>query len=115
MATIVPTSVQGSGVRTVTRTTLTASDTFTYNANGKAVLILDNVTAGALTVTIDGADGTTVPVAGIGPISVAAGYSTGAIAAAACVAIPLDSIDQYLKGVIAVTGGTGIKATLIEY
>ena len=115
MATVVPTSVQGSGVRTVTRTTLTASDTFVYNAIGKAVLILDNTTAGALTVTIDGADGTTVPVAGVGPISVAAGYSTGSIAAAACVAIPLDSISEYLKGVITVTGGTGIKATLIEY
>lgn len=115
MATIVSTSLQGSGVRTVNRTTLTASDTFTYNASGDAVLILDNVTAGPLTVTIDGADGTTVPVAGIGSISVAAGYTTGVIAASACVAIPLNSIDQYLKGVIAVTGGTGIKATLIEY
>ena len=115
MATIVPTSVQGSGVRVVTRTTLTASDTFVYNDSAKAVLILDNVTGGALTVTIDGADGTTVPVQGIGSVSVSAGYSTGAIAAAACVAVPLDSIDQYLKGVITVTGGTGIKATLIEY
>ena len=115
MATIVPTSVQGSGVRVVTRTTLTASDTFVYNDSAKAVLILDNVTGGALTVTIDGADGTTVPVQGIGSVSVAAGYSTGSIAASACVAIPLDSIDQYLKGVITVTGGTGIKATLIEY
>ena len=115
MATIVPTSVQGSGVRVVTRTTLTASDTFVYNDSAKAVLILDNVTGGALTVNIDGADGTTVPVQGIGSVSVAAGYSTGSIAASACVAIPLDSIDQYLKGVITVTGGTGIKATLIEY
>jgi hypothetical protein len=115
MATIVSTSAQGSGARTVNRTTLTSSDTMTYNASAKSLLILDNVTGGALTVTIDGADGTTVPVQGVGSISVAAGYSTGAIAAAACIAIPLDSIDQYLKGVITITGGTGIKATLIEY
>lgn len=115
MANIVSSSMQGSGVRTLTRTTLTASDTFTYNQSASPVLILDNVTAGPLTVTIDGADGTTVPVQGIGSVSVAAGYATGAIAAGACVAIPLQSVDQYLKGIIAVTGGTGIKATLIEY
>ena len=115
MATIAATSVQGAGVRTVTRTTLTSADTFTYNSAKGAVLILDNVTGGALTVTIDGAGGTTVPVAGLGDVSVASGYSTGSIAAGACVAIPLDSIYLYLQGVIAVTGGTGIKATLIEY
>jgi hypothetical protein len=115
MATIAPTSVQGAGVRNVTRTTLTAADTFTYNSAKNAVLILDNVTAGALTVNIDGASGTTVAVAGIGDVSVASGYSTGSIAAGACVAIPLDSIYLFLQGVIAVTGGTGIKATLIEY
>lgn len=115
MATIVPTSAQGSGVRTVTRTTLTASDTFTYNSGSNPLLILDNITAGPLTVTIDGAGGTVVPVAGVGDVNVSSGYSTGAIAAAACVAIPLNSISAYLQGVIAVTGGTGIRATLIEY
>jgi hypothetical protein len=115
MANIVSTTLQGLGVRTVTRTTLTASDTFTYNQGREALLILDNVTAGALTVNIDGADGTTVPVAGIGNVSVASGFTTGSIAAGACVAIPLDTIFQYLQGVIAVTGGTGIKATLVEY
>ena len=115
MANIVSTTLQGAGSRVVTRTTLTASDTFTFNQNKDAVLILDNVTAGALTVTIDGAGGTTVPVAGIGDVSVASGFSTGSIGAGVCVAIPLDSIFQYLQGVIAVTGGTGIKATLVEY
>lgn len=115
MATVTATSMQGLGARVVTRTTLTASDTFTYNANARAVLILDNVTAGALTVTIDGNGGTTVPVAGIGNIDVSAGFSTGSIAAGACVAIPLDAIAYYLQGTIAVTGGTGIKATLLEF
>lgn len=115
MANIISTSLQGSGVRTVTRTTLTASDTFTYNSDAQAVLILDNITAGALTVTIDGASGTTVPVQGVGPVSVASGYSTGVIAAGACVAIPLDSIGQFLQGAIAVTGGLGIRASLVEF
>ncbi|NBU29962.1 MAG: hypothetical protein EBS41_00370 [Actinobacteria bacterium] len=115
MATITSTTLQGAGGRVVTRTTLTTSDTFTYNQNKGAILILDNVTAGALTVVIDGAGGSTVPVTGIGNVDVTAGYSTGSIAAGACVAIPLDSVFQYLQGVIAVTGGTGIKATLVEY
>lgn len=115
MATITSTTLQGLGVRTATRTTLTASDTFTYNQGRDAILILDNVTAGALTVTIDGAGGTTVPINGIGDVSVAAGYSTGSIAAGACVAIPLDTIFQYLQGTIAVTGGSGIRATLLEF
>jgi hypothetical protein len=115
MANIVATTLQGAGSRVVTRTTLTASDTFTYNATRDATLILDNITAGPLTVTIDGAGGTTVPVPGIGDVSVAAGFSTGSLAAGVCVAIPLDSIFQYLQGVIAVTGGTGIRATLIEH
>ena len=115
MANIVSTTLQGAGSRVVTRTTLTASDTFTFN-NGKApILILDNITAGALTVTIDGSGGTTVPVPGIGDVSVASGVTTGSIAAGVCVAIPLESIFQYLQGTIAVTGGTGIRATLVEY
>lgn len=115
MATITATSMQGLGARAVTRTTMTASDTLTYNAGRDAVLILDNVTAGALTVVIDGNGGTTVPVSGIGNVDVSAGFSTGSIAAGACLAIPLDAISAYLQGTITVTGGTGIKASLLEH
>lgn len=115
MATVTPTSMQGNGARVVTHTTLTASDTFTYKPGTRQVLELDNITAGALTVNIDGAGGTTVPVAGIGSVDVSAGYSTGAIAAGAKVAIPLDSISAYLQGTIAMTGGTDIRAALLEF
>lgn len=115
MATITATNMQGSGARVVTRTTLTASDTFTFNADRNPVLELDNVTGGALTVTIDGASGTSVAVPGVGAVDVSAGYSTGSIAAGAKVAIPLNSIREYLKGTIAVTGGTGISAALLEF
>ena len=41
--------------------------------------------------------------------------SKGAIANGAVVAIQLNTIFEYLRGTIAVTGGTGIKATLLEY
>ena len=115
MATIVATSMQGTGARSITRTTLGASDTFTFDQGKNQILELDNVTAGPLTVTIDGAGGTTVPVAGVGAVDVSGGYSTGVIAAGAMVAIPLNSISAYLQGVIAVTGGTGIKAALLEF
>ena len=115
MATITPTNMTGSGTRAVALTTLTASDTFVFNPDRDPVLVLRNITAGALTVTIDGAGGTTVPVAGVGNVSVATGYSTGAIAAGVEHAIPLNSISAYLQGTIAVAGGTGISASLLEF
>lgn len=115
MATIAATSMTGSGSRAITKTTLTASDTFVYNADRNPVLVLNNITAGALTVTIDGAGGTAIPVAGVGSISVAAGYSTASIAAGVMHAIPLNTISAYLQGTIAVTGGTGIAASLLEF
>lgn len=115
MAAITATSMGGTGARVVTRTTLGSSDTFTYNASRNPVLILDNVTAGALTPNIDGAGGTTVPVAGLGTVSVASGLTLASIAAGACVAIPLKSIEAYLQGAITITGGTGIKASLLEF
>lgn len=115
MAAITATSMAGPGSRVVTRTTLGTSDTFTFNSNKSPIMILDNVTAGALTVTIDGAAApTALTVAGVGSLDLSAGFVTASIAAGACVAIPLNSISQYLAGTIAVTGGTGIKATLLE-
>ena len=105
----------GSGSRTLTKTTLGASDTMVYNKSRKPVLILDNVTGGALTPNIDGAGGSTVPVAGVGTVSVASGLTLSSLAAGACVAIPLESIEAYLQGVITVTGGTGIKASILEF
>lgn len=115
MAAITATSMTGSGARVVTRTTLGASDTFTYNASKNPVLILDNVTAGALTPNIDGAGGTTVDVPGLGSVSVASGLTLASIGAGVEVAIPLATIREYLVGVITVTGGSGIKASLLEF
>lgn len=114
MATIVPTLMTGSGQRTVTQTTLTSSDTFVYKPGTGQVLILRNGTAGSLSPVIDGADGTTVGVKGIGNIDVSGGYAVGSIAASVVKAIPLDTISAYLQGVIAVTGGTGISAILLN-
>ncbi|MFW1676451.1 hypothetical protein ACFVYJ_01535 [Pontibacter sp. JAM-7] len=114
MATITATDMS-SGQATVTKTTLGASDTFTYDSTKRPVLILDNVTGGALTVTIDGDGASTVSVSGVGAVDISGGYSTGSIAAGAQVVIPLKDISAYLSGTIAVTGGTGIEAALLEY
>lgn len=113
MAVITATSMTGSGSRALAVTTLGSSDTLTYTKG--AILILDNVTAGALTPLLDGADGTTVQVAGIGSVSVAAGYTVPSIAAGARAVIPLDTISAYLQGVVTVTGGSGIKASLLTF
>lgn len=114
MALIAATSIANAGSTTVVVTTLGASDTLTFNPAKNPILILNNATAGALTPNIDGAAGTVVPVAGIGNVSVASGYTTPSIGAGAVAAIPLRSIKEYLRGVITVTGGTGIKASILE-
>lgn len=115
MATIAQTLMTGTGQRTVTETTLTSSDTFTYVEGSGQILILKNGTGGALTPVIDGNGGTNVAVAGIGSVDVSAGYSVGSVAAGVSKAIPLDTIKEYLRGTIAVTGGTGITATLLRF
>lgn len=115
MATIKATSMQGAGKRAVTLTTMTASDTLTYNPNQGQILILRNTTAAALTPVIDGAGSTTYPVQGIGSVDVSTGYAVGSIAAGTEVAIPLDTIRAYLAGVITITGGTGLSASLLEF
>ena len=115
MATITATDMTGSGERTATITTLGASDTFTYTKNKNQVLILNNVTAGALTPNFDGDGATTYPVTGVGDVDLTAGYTTGSIGAGAQVAIPLNTIGEYLAGTIALTGADAIEATLLEF
>lgn len=115
MAAITATAMTGTGKRTLTETTLTGTDSFVYNVPKDPVLIFRNPTAGALTPVIDGDGGTTVPAPGIGAVDVTSGYSVGSIAAGAAVVIPLSTISAYLQGTIAITGGTGLVASLLEY
>ncbi len=116
MAVITATSMQGEGSRIITSTTLGSSDTLVFRAGVKATLTLNNVTGGALTPLIDGADSVSVSVAGLGaPIDTSGGYTVPSIGAGEIHAVPLDTISEYLRGVITVTGGDGIEATLTEY
>ncbi|MCK2149531.1 hypothetical protein MYE70_10680 [Marinobacter alexandrii] len=115
MAAIVATDMKGFGDREVTITTLAGTDSFTYDASKNPVLILNNVTAGALTVTIDGDGASSVTVPGAGTFDISGGFPTASIPIGAVYAIPLNSIGVRLAGTIAVTGGAGIEASLLEF
>jgi len=115
MPVIANTLLTGTSARVVTPTTLTASDTFVYLPQRGQVLTLRNATAGALTPNIDGAGGTTVPVPGLVPVNVAAGLTLDSIGAGVTVAIPLDTISAYLQGIVTLTGGLNIVATLTSH
>jgi hypothetical protein len=114
MAAITATPI-GVGRATVTRTTLSASDTLTYAKASRMILILDNTTGGSLSPVIDGDGATVVSVPGVGNVDISAGYAVGPIAAGAVAAIALDTISAYLAGAITITGGTGIKASLLTF
>lgn len=116
MAAITATNMQGLGKKTITRTTLGASDTFAYNSSKNPILILDNITVGALTPTIDGsAAPSALQIAGVGTVDLTAGYLLTSIAAGACAAIRLSDIAQFLVGTVTITGADGMKASLLEF
>lgn len=117
MATITATNMQGGGAKVVTETTLTGTaDTFTYNPGKEPVLIFRNDTAGALSPIIDGDGASTVAVRGVGSVDISAGFDgIGSMAAGAVASVELNTISQYLSGTIAITGGTGLVAQLLEF
>lgn len=112
MAALTISSVGGAGAKALTPNTLTASDTFNYEAGD--IMILRNATGGALTPKLDGADGTTVGVEGIGDVTVSAGLTLASIAAGAERVIFLDTIRHYLQGTVTITGGTGIICSILR-
>jgi hypothetical protein len=112
MPAITATSMRGVGVRVLTETTLNGTDSFTYEPGD--VLILRNPTGGAITPTIDGADGTTWPVPGAPALTVSSGLSLGEIAAGAARVVPLDTVRAYCQGAVAVTSGSGLVAAILR-
>lgn len=115
MGTITPTSMTGTGDRVVNETTMTSSDTFAFKSSARSILVLRNPTGGALTPTIDGDGASTVGVSGVGNVDISSGFALASIPAGDVAAIPLDTISRYLDGTIAITGGTGLVAALLEY
>jgi formyltetrahydrofolate synthetase len=117
MAVIVATAMTGPGVRVLTETTMTASDTLAYDTGRpNSVLVLRNPTGGALSPTITGSlASAAIAVPGFGTVSAAAGLAVGSIAAGAARVIPLDSINLYLVGTVTITAGTGLVASFLQY
>lgn len=113
MAVIAQTNAtDGGSAATLTRTVLSASDTLTYTAGSRQVLVLYNTTASLVTATIIGSGATTISPAGYGgTISVAAGKPI-AVAASSTVLVELDDMSAYLVGNITITGGVGLTAHL---
>lgn len=100
---------------TLTQTTLTASDTLTYNEASSQTLFLQNSTGSPVTVTVDGAGAPTAfAPGGIGKtLDLSAGLPI-VVPANGAVAVQLRNIKRYLAGVIAVTGGVGVTAWIVE-
>lgn len=113
MAILTNLDATASGYFAATPQTLTVADVLVYESTKKQLLVLNNVTAGSLTVTIDGADGATVSVPGLGTVSVSSGLAV-TLAAGDVKAVVLTSIRHYLQGAVAITGGTGIKAQIFN-
>ncbi len=112
MAAIAATSAKQNGDFLVTTTTLGASDTLTYLDGTKQLLVLANPTGGNITVTIDGDGGTTITPPGFGgTVSVSSGKSI-TVNAGTTKAVRLDTISAFLQGTVAVTGGSGLVASL---
>ena len=111
IASITPPAAGGSFAAAIT--TMSADDTITFNARKKQLLVLTNTTAGSLTCTVDGADGTTVNFPGAPAISVAAGYPI-VVGAGLSVAVVLSTISAYCQGVVSLKGAATLKAQLFD-
>src|SRR6476659_146621 len=110
MAVVTPSAFPSKGRVTTTQVTLTGTDSFVYVDGKSRYLILRNPTAGALTPIIDGADASSEYLPGVGDVATTAGFAVGSIAAGAMAVVDLKAIRSYLKGAIAITGGTGLVA-----
>lgn len=115
MAAITATSTRVSGDFVVTETALGASDTLSYTAGGRQILALRNPTGSPVVVTIDGSGGTTISPSGYGgTLSVASGKAI-TVAGGTTRAVNLDTISAFCQGTVAVTGGTGVYASILTF
>jgi len=100
---------------TIEETTLGASDTLAYVADANMVLVLRNASGGALTPNLNGDDDTPIFVLGLGDFHTSNGLTLPSVADGDVVAVHLDSISEYLKGNLTITGADGMVATCVRY
>ncbi len=106
MAAIASINAGQVGAFSATPATLSASDTITFDSGKKQLAVFRNGTGGSLTAKIDGADGATVTVPGLGTVSVASGYDI-VLAAGESKAVVLSTISAYCQGVVTISGASG--------
>lgn len=105
MAVLVRTQPLAQDLNQGTPNTLTASDAYTYQPGD--MILIRNLSGGAITLLFDGDGGSTISPPGGGIQTVSAGYSTGSIATSGHRIIFADTIAEYLKGTVTITGGSG--------
>lgn len=114
MAALTPTTMQGSGQRTATVNTLTASDTFAYAMGTGQILVLWNTTAGTITPTITGDTAFNFWGKDLGvAVGVTSGYPV-ALNAGQMIALALDEARMWLSPGVTITTGTGLLAILLN-
>lgn len=114
MATISQTSIGGKSSRAAAMTTMTSSDTLTYQAGTGQILYLRNPTGGALTPVLNGSANTNAQVSGGPDVVTTGGLTLAAVpATTGSVVIPLDTIEAWIRGTITITGCTGMIAVLL--
>jgi len=118
MAVVTSTSKNAAGPITPGSILLgTTGDTLTYVPNQGDELVMYNTSAAAIVVTVDGANGTTVPVPGTAgaTLSVAAGLAI-TVAANSFAYLNLDKASAFLQGVVAISAATGaaVRAAIVS-
>ena len=114
MTAIAQTNIKAGGRVNIEPTTLTASDTFTYQSGANQYLVIENTTASAVTPSVVGsAASSALFVPTYGTIDISGAYELGAIPAGEFQITPLDSIRLRLAGVATLTGCAGCKAMII--
>ena len=103
----------GIGAFAAAETALSADDTITFDASRQQLMTLRNTTGAPVVVTLDGTGGTTVAVQGLGSVSVASGLAI-TVPANDRVAVVLSTVNKYCQGVVHLTGGVGVSASVIN-
>lgn len=103
------------GEQEVVYFTLDGSDTFEIALNADQFLYLQNDSGGAVTsVSMIGDEApSSAPSTGIGDFTPVA-YSIASIADGEAFVVPIGLYSQLFKGTVTITGGTGLKAALLQ-
>jgi hypothetical protein len=113
MAAIIAINARQHGAFAAALTTLTSSDTITRDTRFKQFLVLRNAGGAPLTLTIDGDGGGNINAPGLGVVNTGPGLQI-AVPAGEVRAVDLDSIDAYTKGIVTLSGASGLIVQLFN-